>query len=158
REQRISLMFGVPSMYAAILRLKDASADDFKQIYAMISGGEPLPQPVREGFKQKLNVNLLEGYALTETRPVISLNIPQENRPGNVGKAVPGGEFKFVEDEVWVRGPMVMKGYYNLPEETAAAITPDRFFKTGDLGRMDADGFIYITGRKKELIIVAGEK
>ena len=95
--------------------------------------------------------------------------MPQEHRAGSVGKPVPGAEFKFVDDndqpvaqgqsgEIWLRGPMVMKGYHNLPKETAAALTPDHFFKTGDLGMMDADGFVYITGRKKDLIIVAGEK
>ena len=60
--------------------------------------------------------------------------------------------------EIWLKGPMIMQGYYNLPTETAAALTPDRFFKTGDLGKVDADGFLYVTGRKKDLIIVAGEK
>ena len=169
REQKISLMFGVPSMYGAILRLKDAHPEDFAQMYATISGGEPLPEAVRVGFKQRFNVTLLEGYGLTETSPVVSLNIPQENRPGSVGKPVPGAQFKIVDDdgnpspktesgEVWVKGPMIMKGYHNLPAETAAALTPDGYFKTGDLGKFDDDGFLHITGRKKEMIIVAGEK
>jgi long-chain acyl-CoA synthetase len=169
REQKISLMFGVPSMYGAILRLKDASAEDFKHIYAMISGGEPLSPAIREAFLERFKVPLLEGYGLTETSPAIALNIPQDCRPGSVGKPVPGATFKIMDDEgkevaateageVWVKGPMVMKGYYHLPEETAAALTEDKHFKTGDLGRFDADGFLYITGRKKELIIVAGEK
>jgi len=90
---------------------------------------------------------------------VITLNTPQSNRPGSVGKAVPKAEIKFAEDgEIWLRGPMVTQQYYHLPEETAATITPDGHFKTGDLGMMDQDGFLYITGRKKDLIIVAGEK
>lgn len=169
REQKISLMFGVPSMYAAILRLKDAKAEDFKDVYAMISGGEPLPEAVRVGFKQRFDVNLYEGYGLTETSPVVSLNVPQEHRAGSVGRPVPGAEFKLVDDdgnavaqgqsgEIWVRGPMVMKGYHNLPKETSEALTPDGYFKTGDLGKFDDEGFLWITGRKKELIIVAGEK
>ena len=169
REQKISLMFGVPSMYAAILRLKDAKPEDFQPIYAMISGGEPLPEAVREGFKQRFGTTLFEGYGLTETSPVISLNVPKEHRAGSVGKPVPGAQFKLTDDdgnpapdgqsgEIWVRGPMIMKGYHHLPQETAAVLTADGYFKTGDLGRFDADGFLYITGRKKELIIVAGEK
>jgi long-chain acyl-CoA synthetase len=169
REQRISLMFGVPSMYAAILRLKDAKAEDFQQIYAMISGGEPLPEAVRVGFKERFGATLHEGYGLTETSPVVSLNVPQEHRPGSVGKPVPGAQFRIVDDDgndapqgasgdIWVKGPMIMKGYLNLPTETAAVLTPDKYFKTGDIGKFDADGFLYITGRKKELIIVAGEK
>ncbi|HEX3358207.1 MAG TPA: AMP-binding protein [Tepidisphaeraceae bacterium] len=169
REQGASMMFGVPSMYGAILRLKDAKPEDFKNVYAMISGGEPLSEAVRVGFKDRFGVTLLEGYGLSETSPVVALNIPQENRPGSVGKPVPGAVFKLVNDdgnavaatqsgEIWVKGPMIMKGYLNLPNETAAALTSDRYFKTGDLGRFDEDGFLYITGRKKELIIVAGEK
>jgi long-chain acyl-CoA synthetase len=169
REQKISLMFGVPSMYAAILRLKDAKPEDFQQIYAMISGGEPLPAAVREGFMQRFGTNIYEGYGLTETSPVISLNVPKEHRAGSVGKPVPGAEFKLTDDdgktvasdqsgEIWVRGPMIMKGYHNLPKETLEVLTPDGYFKTGDLGKFDNDGFLYITGRKKELIIVAGEK
>ncbi len=106
---------------------------------------------------------------MTETSLAISLNTPQINRPGSVGKPIPGMEIKIVDDagrdvsaeetgEIWVRGPMVMKGYHNLPAETAASVTAEGYFKTGDLGRIDADGFLHITGRKKDLIIVAGEK
>jgi long-chain acyl-CoA synthetase len=169
REHGVSLMFGVPSMFGAIAHLKNASADDFKSIYAMISGAEPLPTALREGFKQRFGVTLYEGYGLTETSPVVTLNVPHDNRPGSVGRAVPGVEIKIVGDdgnpalaeqsgEIWLKGPMVMKGYHNLPKETAEALTSDGYFKTGDLGKVDADGYLHITGRKKELIIVAGEK
>ncbi len=143
--------------------------EDFKTIYAMISGGEPLPAQVRGVFQQRFGLNLFEGYGLTETSPVVSLNTPQAHRAGSVGKPLQVVEVKIADEnggtmpagqsgEVWLRGPMIMKGYFKLPKETAAALTPDRFFKTGDLGMVDADGFLYITGRKKDLIIVAGEK
>ncbi len=169
REHGVSLMFGVPSMFGAIAHLKNASAEDFKSIYAMISGAEPLPVSLREGFKQRFGVTLYEGYGLTETSPVVTLNVPHDNRPGSVGRAVPGAEIKIVGDdgkpaaveqsgEIWLKGPMVMKGYHNLPKETAEALTADGYFKTGDLGKVEADGVLHITGRKKELIIVAGEK
>jgi len=165
----ISLVLGVPSMYAAILRLKEASPADFKTIHAMISGGEPLAAGVREQFQARFGVPLLEAYGMTETSLAISVNTPRENQPGSVGKPIPGMEIRIVDDggravpagmpgEIWVKGPMVMKGYHNLPTETAAALTPDGYFKTGDLGIMQPDGFLYITGRKKDLIIVAGEK
>jgi long-chain acyl-CoA synthetase len=138
-------------------------------MYAIISGGEPLPSNLREGFRQRFGKPILEGYGLTETSPVVTLNTPESNKPGAVGRAVPGATFKITDDngnalpqgqsgEIWVKGPMVMKGYFNLPRETADVLTADGFFKTGDLGRFDEDGFLYITGRKKELIIVAGEK
>jgi long-chain acyl-CoA synthetase len=169
KEHNVSLVFGVPSMYGAIAHLKNASADDFKSIYAVISGGEPLPATLREGFQQRFGKPLLEGYGLTETSPVLALNVPQEHRAGSVGKPVPGAQFKIVDEqgaslatgeigEIWVKGPMVMKGYFNLPNDTSAALTADGYFKTGDLGKLDSDGFVFITGRKKEMIIVAGEK
>ena len=169
REHKASIVFGTPSMIAAIARLKDAKPEDFASIYAIIAGGEPLPAALREGFQQRFGVPLYEGYGLTETSPVIAINVPQTSRPGSVGSAVPGAEIRITDDnganlpageigEIWLRGPMIMKGYHNLPAETAEALTPDRYFRTGDLGRLDPDGFLYITGRKKEMIIVAGEK
>jgi long-chain acyl-CoA synthetase len=169
REHGVSLMFAVPSMLAAIAHLKSAVPDDFKTIYAMISGGEPLPGRLREVFQQRFGLDLFEGYGLTETSPVVSLNTPQAHRAGSVGKPLRVVEVKIADEngnaltpgqsgEVWLRGPMIMKEYFKLPRETEEALTPDRFFKTGDLGMLDTEGFLYITGRKKELIIVAGEK
>jgi long-chain acyl-CoA synthetase len=169
REHRISLMFGVPSMFAAIAHLKSACPEDFKSIYAIITGGEPQPAALREKFLHRFNVPLLEGYGLTETSPVVCLNVPQMMRAGSVGKPVPGAEIRIVDDdgralgreqigEIWLKGPMIMKGYYNLPDATAAALTLDGYFKTGDLGKVDTDGFLFITGRKKDMIIIAGEK
>ena len=169
REHGVSLMFAVPSMFAALAHLKSANADDFKSIYAIISGGEPLPGRLRETFHERFGITLYEGYGLTETSPVVALNIPHSHRQGSVGQPIPGVEVKIADEngnpmprgqsgEVWLRGPMIMQGYFNLPAETAAALTPDHYFKTGDLGMVDSDGFLFITGRKKDLIIIAGEK
>jgi long-chain acyl-CoA synthetase len=169
REHRVSIMMGVPSMYGAMLRLKDAGPDDFKDMYAIISGAEPLPETIREAFLTRFGKPIFEGYGLTETSPAVNFNTPDGHRPGSVGRSVPGAQVKITDEagnavpvgeigEVWLKGPMVMKGYWNLPDETAAVLTPDRFFKSGDLGRLDADGYLYITGRKKDMIIVAGEK
>jgi len=169
KEHQISIMFGVPAMYGAVAHLKNAAPDDFKSAWALLSGGDALPATLREGFKARFGVPLLEGYGLSETSPVVALNTPDVNRAGSVGKLVPGAEARIVDDnnnplpagqegEIWLRGPMIMKGYHKLPNETAAALTADGYFKTGDLGKLDADGFLFITGRKKDLIIVAGEK
>jgi len=169
REHKASLVFGTPSMFGALLRLKDAKPQDFESIYAMITGAEPLPATLREAFLKRFGITLYEGYGMSETSPAISLNVPGSNRPGSVGKPVPGAQIRIAGDdgnalalgqigEIWVKGPMVMKGYHNLPEETAATLTADGYLKTGDLGQVDADGFLYVTGRKKEMIIIAGEK
>jgi long-chain acyl-CoA synthetase len=169
RDRGVSLLFAVPSMFGAIAHLKNATAQDFKTVWLAISGGEPLPSTLREGFKQRFGVALHEGYGLSETSPVVALNVPHDFRQGSVGKAIPGAIIKIADEngqslptgsegEIWLKGPMVFRGYYNLPNETAAAITPDGFFKTGDLGKFDSDGYLYITGRKKDLIIIAGEK
>jgi long-chain acyl-CoA synthetase len=169
RDHGVSLVFAVPSMLAAIAHLKSANPDDFKSIYAIISGGEPLPARIRETFHDRFGLMLFEGYGLTETSPVVSLNMPHAHRAGSVGLPIPDCEIKIADEndnalprgqsgEVWLRGPMIMKGYFNLPNETAAALTPEGYFKTGDLGMVDSDGFLFITGRKKDLIIVAGEK
>jgi long-chain acyl-CoA synthetase len=169
REHQISIIAAVPSMYAAIVRLKSAVPEDFKPLYAAISGGEPLPAAVGEAFHAKFQQPIYEGYGLTETIGPIAFNVPGAIKQGSVGRLIPGASAKIVDDdgntvppgqsgEIWLKGPMVMKGYYNLPNETAAALTGDGFFKSGDLGFVDPDGYLHVTGRKKELIIVAGEK
>ena len=169
REHKASLMFGTPSMFGAILRLKDAGPDDFRHMYALISGAEPLPATLREAFRQRFGTPILEGYGLSETSPAVALNTPHVQKAGSVGKPLPGVHVKITDDdgkplptgqvgEIWLKGPMIMKGYHNLPEETSNVLTADGYFKTGDLGKVDEDGFLHITGRKKEMIIVAGEK
>jgi long-chain acyl-CoA synthetase len=166
REQAISLVLAIPSMYGAMLHMKSAAKEDFASVYALLSGGEPLPEAVSKGFIDRFGQRIYEGYGLTETSPVVCLNVPQSYREKSVGKPIPGVKLRLVGDdgndapegEVWIGGPMVMQGYHDLPEQTAAALTDDHFFKTGDLGRFDSDGYLYIVGRKKELIIVAGEK
>ena len=169
REHGISVMAAVPSMYGALARLKDSTPADVQTLYAPLSGGEPLPANVREGFFSKYHKHILEGYGLTETIGPVTINVPQAHCPGSVGTPMPGVIIKTVDDdgnalpqgqsgEVWLKGPMIMKGYFNLPNETAAALTADGYFKTGDLGMVDSKGFLHITGRKKDLIIVAGEK
>ncbi|MHC4969071.1 MAG: class I adenylate-forming enzyme family protein [Planctomycetota bacterium] len=168
RTHRPTAIIAIPSMYNVLLHTKSATADDFSSLQYIASGGEPLPLTVADGFRDRFNKVINEGYGLSETAPVTNWCRPQDHRPGSVGMPLPEVEEKVVgtdgrplspgaEGEVCIRGPNVMPGYYGLPEETAAAFDAEGYFKTGDMGRIDADGHLYITGRIKEMLIIGGE-
>lgn len=167
-EQQISVILAIPSMYAAMLRVKSAGPETFQNMYIAISGGEPLPESVRTGFQERFGVTLTQGYGLTETSPVISACRRDETQPGIVGRPIRHAEVRVVNEqneslprgadgEIVMRGPGLMKGYFHKPEETAKVIDKDGWFHTGDIGRFDSDGFLRITGRLKEMLIIGGE-
>jgi long-chain acyl-CoA synthetase len=127
-------------------------------VAVFISGGAPLGMDTA-GWFADAGIRIFEGYGLTETSPVIALNYPDAHRIGTVGRALPNVECRFAEDgELEVKGPAVFVGYWNKPEETAEAFTADGWFKTGDIGNVDKDGFLSITDRKKELLKTSGGK
>lgn len=166
-EHRVSIMLGIPSMYAALRTLKGAGPDEFGSLRLAIAGGEPLAEPVREDFATRFGVTLLQGYGLTEAGPVVSTNLPEHNRVVSVGKPLPGVEISILDDDgkaapagtdghIVVRTPAAMRGYWNRVDETAAVLRADGIH-TGDVGTLDDEGFLHLTGREKEMMIVGGE-
>ncbi|MDA0837148.1 MAG: AMP-binding protein [Planctomycetota bacterium] len=164
----VSLLFAIPSMYRFLVRMMEKHSEGFSSLRFCVSGGEPLEDALFDSFFKVIGLPLLNGYGLTETSPVAAINRPEDPRRGSIGPPIHGTEAKVVdnagatltpgcEGELWLRGPNIMKGYYKLPKETADVLTSDGWFKTGDLARTDKDNFMYITGRKKDLIKSSGE-
>jgi long-chain acyl-CoA synthetase len=163
----VTVMVGVPTMYAALLDHPERTAYDLFALRVCVSGGASLPVEVLRGFEAAFDCVILEGYGLTETSPVASFNQPDlPRKPGSIGTPIPGVEMRLVDDElqdvpdddvgeIVVRGHNVMKGYWNRPDATAEAIH-DGWFRTGDVARRDEDGYYYIVDRKKDLIIRGG--
>jgi len=123
----------------------------------IVSGGAKLDPEIGE-FYETLGIYVQEGYGLTETSPVIAVNTKKDRRIGTVGKKLDNIEAKIVDEELWVRGPIVMKGYYNKPEKTAEVITEDGWFKTGDLASIDEEGYVTIRGRRSSMIVLSNGK
>jgi len=175
RKHRPNVFFGVPAMFNAMLSLKKAEPDDFSSLKFSVAGGEPLPGSVTEKLMERFSLPVYEGYGLTETAPVTNCNVPGKSKSGTVGTALNGIRNVIVDEagnplgpnqdgEILIVGDNVMKGYYKLDDLTQEVITQvtldgksERAFKTGDIGRVDDEGFLSITGRKKEMLIVSGE-
>ncbi|MCL5288954.1 MAG: long-chain fatty acid--CoA ligase [Acidobacteria bacterium] len=128
------------------------------RVRAFISGAAPLSKELLEFF-WSVDIRVYQGYGLTETSPIVSSSSPLANRVGASGKPIANVDVRIAEDgEILVKGPCVMKGYYNLPAETSEVLTADGWLRTGDIGYLDADGFLYVTDRKKDLIKTAAGK
>jgi long-chain acyl-CoA synthetase len=169
RRQKPTALMAIPSMYNALLHSKEAKAEDFQSLRYIVSGGEPLPDAVYNGFFERFGIRLCEGYGLTETAPVTNWTRPHEERRGVVGRALDGVEERIVDPdsgepleaghdgEIRIRGDNVMAGYFKDPDATAAAFDDEGFFRTGDMGQLSPEGFLSITGRIKEMLIIGGE-
>jgi long-chain acyl-CoA synthetase len=162
---RVTVFEGVPTMYVTLLNT-DVGAADTASLRMCISGGAALPVEVLRGFRKAFGAMILEGYGLSETSPTATFNRPEQTKPGSIGVPIDGVELKLVNldgtdtlpgeaGEIAIRGHNVMKGYWNRPDATAAAVV-DGWFRTGDLATRDDDGFYFIVDRKKDLIIRGG--
>ncbi|PGL72943.1 long-chain-fatty-acid--CoA ligase [Bacillus sp. AFS055030] len=165
--EQVTLFAGVPTMYNFLLQLEEYSAEYFASIRACFSGGASMPVELLQRFEEKYKTIILEGFGLSETAPVTAFNpLKGEKKQGSVGINIPGVINKVVDKngfevprgeigELIVKGPNVMIGYLGMAEETAKVIKNDWFY-TGDLAKMDEDGYIYIVDRIKDMIIVGG--
>jgi long-chain acyl-CoA synthetase len=167
---RPTLINGVPYFFDKVHRhVASQGGDDDQQadrlqtafggrLQMACSGGAPLPDATADYFHRH-GIPLVQGYGLTESSPVISVSTPRAFRTGSVGQALPGVEVKIAPDgEILTRGPHVMLGYWKQPQATADTIDAEGWLRTGDMGHLDEDGFLWITGRKKELIVTAAGK
>lgn len=164
---KATVFAGVPTMYNFLYQSKEGTANDVKSIKRWVSGGSAMPVALLQSFQERFNAPISEGYGLSEASPVTCFNpLNRPAKPGSIGVSIQNVENKVVNEhgievavgevgELIVRGPNVMKGYYNMPEESAAVLK-DGWLYTGDLARMDDEGYFYIVDRKKELIIVGG--
>jgi long-chain acyl-CoA synthetase len=165
---RVTVLQGVPTMYNGLLNHPDRERFDVSSLRLCVSGGAPLPVELLRDFESTFGCPVIEGYGLSETSPVASFNHPgRVRKPGSIGTPVEGVEMKLVGEngaepspgevgEIAIRGHNVMKGYWRRPEATAEAISPDGWFRTGDLARVDEDGYFFIVDRKKDMIIRGG--
>lgn len=167
KEWPISGLVGINTLFLALLRHPDFAGLDFSSLKFCGAGGMAMTTSVSEEWTRVTGSPVYEGYGLTECSPVVAVNIPGKERAGTVGPVVPETETKVVDDEgnevatgergeLWIRGPQVMQGYWRHEAETAAALTSDGWFKTGDYVVISDDGYISIVDRKKDMILVSG--
>jgi long-chain acyl-CoA synthetase len=167
QRDRVTHFYGVPTMYGALLHHPDRESYDTSALRICITGGASMPVEVLRGFEQAFDCEVLEGYGLSETSPVASSNHPgRPRKPGSIGTPLEEVEMKVVDEndeevppgevgEVVIRGHNVMKGYWQRPEATAEAMRGG-WFHSGDMARIDEDGYFFIVDRKKDLIIRGG--
>jgi acyl-[acyl-carrier-protein]-phospholipid O-acyltransferase/long-chain-fatty-acid--[acyl-carrier-protein] ligase len=166
RDEQPTIMVGTPSFFWGYLQKSDPG--DFKTLRLMIAGADKCPDALRDGYKQKHGVTLLEGYGATETSPVISVNTLENNRPGSTGKVLPNIQVRIENFEtgqdcktgevgkILVKGPSIMNGYYEDPEQTAEVLK-DGWYNTGDMGYLDEEGYLWHAGRFKRFTKIGGE-
>jgi long-chain acyl-CoA synthetase len=154
---RATVFPGVATMFARILESPALEGADLSSLRLAVSGAAPCPWALASEWRRRTGVRIVRGYGMTELfRPISYLAGEATDRPDSIGRAVPGVELRVVEDELWIRSPAAMDGYLRAPEETAAVLAADGWFRTGDLATISDDGYVSIVGRKRELILRGG--
>ncbi|HOJ51941.1 MAG TPA: AMP-binding protein [Syntrophales bacterium] len=165
--ERVTYFCGVPRLFLGMLWQEGAEKYDLSALKFCMTGGAPMPAEYIPAFKERFGIPLLEGYGLTEASPICAVtSLKGKQKPGSIGPVIPGAEARIVDErgntlpagevgELVFRGENVMQGYYKAPEATRQVIR-DGWLHTGDLGYMDEDGYIFLTGRKKRMIITSG--
>jgi long-chain acyl-CoA synthetase len=163
----VTIVSGVPAMWHALASHPGVGAADLAGVRVAMSGAAPLDPDVRRLVADRLGLELHEGYGLTEASPVVATGMGAGAPAGSIGRPLPGVQVRLVDargedvlvgdpGEIWVRGPSVFAGYWEDPEATAAALTPDGWLRTGDVAVVDDDGFLYLVDRAKDVVIVSG--
>jgi long-chain acyl-CoA synthetase len=165
---KFNILPAVNTLYNALVNHPDFAELDFSQLKMCLGGGMAVQQAVNDKWLKVTGVGIIEGYGLSETAPVASCNrVTNKDFTGTIGLPLPSTDMTILDDdgnevplgqpgEIAIRGPQVMAGYWNRPDETAKVMTPDGYFKSGDVGVMDAEGFVKIVDRKKDMILVSG--
>jgi long-chain acyl-CoA synthetase len=166
-EHGVTVLSGVPTMWAAWAEVRDVDPGSLASVLDAVSGAAPLDPTIRRAVRDRLGLDLAEGYGLTEASPAVTSGRGHDAPDGSIGVPLPGIEVRLVDTEgqdalvgdpgeIWVRGPNVFAGYWNDPEATAAALTSDGWLRTGDTAVVDDDGFLWLVDRTKDVIIVSG--
>jgi long-chain acyl-CoA synthetase len=155
-KERITVFPGGPTLFTSLLGHPDFARTDWSSVHTCYSGSAALPEETLKRWRDAVGAPVYEGYGQTEAGPVLSFNPARGvTKPGSVGIPVPQTEIRILDGEIVARGPQLMQGYRNRPQETAEALR-DGWLHTGDLGELDVDGYLYVRGRKKDMVIVGG--
>ncbi len=167
RERGVTVLPGAPPLWIAFSHMDDAPADSFASVRLALTGAAKMPEAAMQRLAARFGLELSEGYGLTEASPVVTSSAGMPARFGSVGKVLRGIDVRLVDEsgddaldgdpgEIWVRGPNVFLGYLDDPEQTARVLTTDGWLRTGDIATVDADGYLHLVDRAKDLIIVSG--
>jgi long-chain acyl-CoA synthetase len=152
-----TVFFATASLYPYLVR-GAAPPESFRTVRCFLSGAAPLSAATAVAFRARFGQDIVQTYGLTEASPVVTANPLTDNRPDTIGPALPGVALRVIDDELQIQGPTVMIGYLDNPSATAACLSDDGWLKTGDLARIDAEGYVTLLGRSKDLILRGGEK